>query len=511
MGSLTSDLSLRDFAYLLFKRKYQILGVFIATLALTTVAIYLKPRDYTASATVYLVRNLPPIAAVSPSTLNIVLDRKEVLNSEVDLIMSKSVAEKVADILTAADSSAPKRPVRTPPAWVAKIRAGQTAFRGFVQKIGLADPPPGPREALVTGLLQSMEAKPAVNSNFITLSFTSDDPDYAALVVNTFTKVYLDQRLLLFKRPGLEEFYEAQLERARENVDDLDQQIKALKNGTGIVTEDEQLRLKLQELSGLNTELNQVRIETRELEERKAALQARVNSQPDAIMSSRVMQRNPNISDLEKKSMDLAAERALELNRFQQDSPVIQELDRSIERIQAAAAQEPATIVNSESLVQNTVKATLLTDLFRAESDYTAKIARERTLVAQIADLARDIHTIDGNATSLRRLAASAASASKIYATYAEQREEARIAHESDPGVTNVQVISHATAPARPRYPRMLMISLGGFMGLFMGFALAFVSELFNHNLNRREDIERELGLPVLAAMPETPAVRRPI
>jgi uncharacterized protein involved in exopolysaccharide biosynthesis len=229
------------------------------------------------------------------------------------------------------------------------------------------------------------------------------------------------------------------------------------------------------------------------------------------MMASRVLQRNPNISDLEKKSIDLAAERALELNRFKPDSAVIHEIDRSIARIQAAAANEPETVVSSESLVQNTLRTTLLTDLYRTESDYSGKLARERTLIAQIDALVEKIHDVDSNASELRRLSAEAANASKVYATYVAQREDARIARETDPGVTNVQVTSHATAPARPKYPRSVMISLGAFLGLFMGFALAFVSELFSHTLNRREDIERELGLPVLGAIPESAAIRQPI
>jgi uncharacterized protein involved in exopolysaccharide biosynthesis len=511
LTSLSGDLSVRDFAYLVFKRKYQIIGVFLATLIFTTVAIYLKPRDYTASATVYLVRNLSPIAAVSPSTLNIVLDRKEVLNSEVDLVTSKAVAERVADLLLERGSATPPRPRREPPAWLLRVRAARMRVSEFVQTIGLADPPPGPREALVAGLMQSIEAKPAVNSNFITISFTSADPQYAAQAVNAFTEVYLEQRLQLFKRPGLEEFYTTQVERAAASLAEIEQRISELKAETGVITEDEQLRLLLQELSGLNDELNQVRGEAQELAERKAALEERVNSQPDSMMASRVLQRNPNISDLEKKSIDLAAERALELNRFKPDSAVIHEIDRSIARIQAAAADEPETVVSSESLVQNTLRTTLLTDLYRTESDYSGKLARERTLVAQIEALVAKIHEVDGNASELRRLSAEAANASKVYTTYVAQREDARIARETDPGVTNVQVISHATAPARPTYPRSVMISLGAFLGLFMGFALAFVSELFSHTLNRREDIERELGLPVLGAIPESAAVRQPI
>jgi capsular polysaccharide biosynthesis protein len=56
-----------------------------------------------------------------------------------------------------------------------------------------------------------------------------------------------------------------------------------------------------------------------------------------------------------------------------------------------------------------------------------------------------------------------------------------------------------------------LIVGLGVFLGLFLGFAFAFVSELFGQTLDRREDVERELGLPVLAAVPESKAIRRVI
>lgn len=507
---IASELTRRDLAYVIFKRKGQILSVFAATLLMVTAGAYLSPRTFVATATVYVVRNLSPIAASSPNSLNIVLDRKEVLNSEVDLITSKAVAEQVADALDAASAAAPKRPRPAPSGFVRLVRGTVQSVSGFLNRIGLTDAPPDPKDSRITSLQAAIEAKPALNSDFITISGTHSDPEYAARIVNTFTKVYLDRRLKLFKRPGLEEFYDSQIERARAKVEDLEEQIRALKTDSGVVTQDEQLRLKLQELSGLNSELNRVRSETQEFAERTAALRTRIQSQPDSVMSSRVLQRNPAIADLEKKAVDFEAEKALELNRFQRDSPVIQDLDRSIERLQQAASREPATVVSSESTIQNSVRTTLLTELYRAEADYSAKQARERALLRQIDALTREIHTVDDNASELGQLAAAAASASKIYARYVEQREEARIATETGPGVTNLHVIHNATPPSRPKYPRALYIAVGAMMGLFMGLALAFVSELFSHTLNRREDVERALELPVLAVLPEHVTIRQP-
>ncbi len=505
-----SELTKRDLAYVLFKRKTQIFSVFFATLLFTTAGAYLVPRSYVASATVYVVRNLSPIAAPTPTSLNTVLDRKEVLNSEVDLITSRAVAEQVADELMASNHAAPKREKAPPSAVVQALRGGVERTRGMLARIGLIDPPPNEREGWISSLQQSIEAQPGLNSDFITITGTADDPVYAALVVNTFTKVYIGRRLELFKRPGLEEFYETHIRRARATIDEIDGRIRTLKTDSGVVSEEEQLRLKLHELSGLNDELSRVRIEIREVEERTGALRARIQSQPDHVVSSRILERNPALVDLQKKAVDLEAERAVQLNQFQHDSPVIQDLDKSIERLQRAAASQPETVVGSESTVQNSVRTMLLTDLYRAEADYTAKVARERTLIGQIDALSRQIRAVDTTASELRELAAASATASKTYATYVQQREDARIASATNAGVTNLHVINEATPPSRPKYPRLLTVLIGAGVGLFMGIALAFVSELFSHTLNRREDVERELELPVLATIPEVRAFRRP-
>ena len=192
--TMMTDVSKRDIAFLFFKRKNQILLAFVATLAVATVSSYVNPRSYEASATVYVVRNLPPIAATGPTTLNQVLDRREVLNSEVDLITSRAVAEQVVDEFGLGKTSGPKR---QPGAFVAAVRAVSAAIRGTLIKSGLIDAPGDERSAIVSGLLSGLNAAPGLNSNFITIKNRGDSGESAARIVNSFTQVYLDGRLSL--------------------------------------------------------------------------------------------------------------------------------------------------------------------------------------------------------------------------------------------------------------------------------------------------------------------------
>jgi uncharacterized protein involved in exopolysaccharide biosynthesis len=505
-------LSLRDLAYFVFKRKNQILLVFLVTLVMSILGSYVAPRQYEAYSTVYVVRNLPPIAAVSQSSYSMLLERKEVLNSEVDLIKSRAVAGKVADRLAAEDASASEQVVnREPSGPVALIRSMREGFQGLLVWLGLNDPAAGGREGLIEAIQAKIQARTSLNSNIITISYRGPDGAYGARVVNAATTVYLEERLGLMKRPGLEDFYEQHIERSQKTLETLEAEARRLKAETGIVAVDEEIRLKLQELSSRKTDLNQVRSEAQELRERIAAFREQTEDQPQTITASRTVGRNPAISELERKRLELQVEKASELNRFSSGSRPIEDLDESIKRIDEAIREEEPTIVTSESLAANVIRVELESELFRSEADYTAKLAREAVLVAQIAALERQLHAIDNHAAELNRISQALANAERVHQTYLDQKEEARIADKTDPGTTNVMVVDYAEKPSRPVHSRSTLISFGALAGLCLAFALAFVSELMDQGLSTRDDIERHLRLPLLASLPESKTVASPL
>jgi uncharacterized protein involved in exopolysaccharide biosynthesis len=503
-----SAFSLREPVGFLFKRRKQIAWVFAATVIFSAIGAYIGPRTYLAYSTVYVERHVPPMADGAPRSFYMALDRKEVLNSEVDFITSRAVAEKVADEILAARGEAveKKRPL------VGRvIRATREAIRGTMIAVGLADPGADDRESLIALVRSQVEAKPALQSNLITISMKSGDPKQAADLVNAVTGAYLEERLALMKRPGLDGFYDEHLERARATLRNLEEEAKALKQSTGIVAIDEQIRLKLSELSDANSDLTQIRGEMSELDKRIASLAAQMSSLPPDVTVSKLVQRNPRIVELERKRMDLEAQRASELNRFTLDSPPIRDIDQSIARINEAIAAEPATILDSESVAANSIYTGLQTELYRAQSDLTAKRAREATIVGRCETLKAELEALDQKAGELHRLSTSLASAERIYYGYVERREEVTIEKRTDPSTTNVRVVHPASVPARPMYPRLAIISLGAAMGLLLGFGLAFVSEFFDHSLCTREDVERHLGLPLLASLPESDSVKNPL
>lgn len=79
-------------------------------------------------------------------------------------------------------------------------------------------------------------------------------------------------------------------------------------------------------------------------------------------------------------------------------------------------------------------------------------------------------------------------------------------------GPDNVHLVQPAVPPSSPSSPKPVQNAvLGGIVGIVIGLALAFGTEQFDRRLRRVDEVERETGLPLLAAVPRSQVLRRPI
>lgn len=83
-------------------------------------------------------------------------------------------------------------------------------------------------------------------------------------------------------------------------------------------------------------------------------------------------------------------------------------------------------------------------------------------------------------------------------------KEEANLDLTKSPA-TIWQPASVEAAPAKPRV--MLNLTLGAFVGLAFGFGLAFALEYMDTSVKSLDDVERFLGVPVLAVIPQNVGV----
>jgi len=496
-------LSKRDIVNVIFKRKKQILFTFLVTVILVTVGSYVISLEYSAFSTVYIKRNLPPIPNLTP--YHVVMNRLEVISSEVEVIKSRAVVGKAVDILLAMGEEAKKGGETI--GWIlvtikSVLKPIKNAIDDFLLAIGLAYRA-SEREGMIDSLRDSLVLKPVVNADILTIGYKSADPKFAATVVNIVTKIYLEASHGLEQRQGVFELYNERLEESRSAIKKLEEEAQSLKQSASITSLDDEIKLKLQELTALTTSLNQLRGETTEITRKIATLKDQIHDQPSEVLNAKATRPNPRIDQLSGKLWELEAERAKQLEKYVPGSRKIKEFDDAIASIREGLGKEPLTIVDSQTVGANSIRQNLTSSLYQSEAELNAKVARESVSTRQIEEVKAELRRLDRHAMKLKEISGAIANAEKSYARYVDQREEARVAALSDPKMTNVRVVHYASVPEIPVFSRMFLIQIGALLGLLMGIGLAFVLEFFDHSLGNKEDVEYYLALPLLASIPE--------
>ena len=103
-----------------------------------------------------------------------------------------------------------------------------------------------------------------------------------------------------------------------------------------------------------------------------------------------------------------------------------------------------------------------------------------------------------------QKFALELASAQAVYKKALDGHDQVMFA--STGNYRNVDLVSRATPPPRPTRPKtavaLLMVCL---MAAGLGLALPFCWELVDRRVRCRDDLERDLGIPVLIELGRTP------
>ena len=510
----TSPFSIRDIFVSIFKRKIVILLTLILTIAWVTIGTYRTPQLYRASSSVYVKRNTPPIPYVSSAYFTSVLERTEVIVTESALITSRAVIGKVVDDLIA-EAKIPQETAKVSrftflgkPA--ALLKTMRQNFNDALLSLGLINTA-DTREQMILSLTKGIKVKSLTDSNIIDITYEHPNAEFAANVVNTVTRNYLEKNISLMKRTGVYDLYNDIVGKNETTMKNLEREYQENKERWSIFSIEDQTKLKMEELNSLKSALNQVRGDKAEVENKIKVLDSQVGKQEKIILSSKTIRRNPAVDEIHAKLFNLESEKGKLLEKFTSEHRAVKDIDKAIEETRRRLTQEPTTTFDVETVGNNQIRQELLATLYRAQAELYAKVARESVISAQIKDLENELQQLEKRVAALKVLSRSITATEKAYLRYLEQREDAKIADAVDIKTSNtIRVVNFADVPQIPTRSRLYLILMGAVGGLVAGGALALTLELYDHSLQHKEDVETYLHIPVLASIPDTKFHYRP-
>lgn len=466
------DLNVAEYVGLV-RRHWKIIAAITAlSLAASLTHYWITPKVYTAEAQIQIKRkSLSPLV----NTQNPWMDayNVEFFPTQYELLKSRGLAERVVvnlDLMADAEAA-------TPAAGAEKGRKPSAAEDQAV--LG----------RIADGLRGGLSVSPIRNTELVKLSYQHSSPEYAAKVANGFAEAFIDMgvedRFTVAGKAST--FLGSQIEALKKEVDDKEAQLQALSRKSDLVTlgEDGASNVNLDRLEALNASYIEAK---RNRIEKEAAYQELLVAPKETVADSLS---GGVVSDLRAEQLRLERDYETKLKTYKPEWPAMQELQA---QIQKGRQHLEGVMQEMVSKAQKGAYATYMTAL-RQEQALSGEISRVKgTVMDQSSDSV--VYTnlkmeIDSRRNLLNDL-------------IRKQSETEVTARLQDTRDSNVTIIDRALVPAAPAYPSLRKSGTSGLLfGLLASAALILVIEFLDRTIKSPEEVERRLGLPTLAVIPD--------
>lgn len=331
-------------------RIWLILLVMAATVATTTVVSFVMPKQYTAQTDLIIdVKSVDPVSGAAMPTQMM----SSYMATQVGVVKSHSVGLKVVKMLKMADN----------PSAVEQFEAvtdGEGALEDWLAK----------------ALLKNLDAIPSRESSILAITFTGADPEFAALIANAFAQAYVDITLELTVEPAknTSRWFNGQLQVARANLTEVQENLARYQSEMGIVTSDARLDIENARLNDLNRQLvavqaqsmtDQSRIEGQSPENLPEVInnpmiqriKAEVGTQEARVneLSSKLGSNNPNYinakQELRLLKVRLATEMKIVLDSFRSNYAASQQHEEAMRAAVEAQKLHILALMNQSDII----------------------------------------------------------------------------------------------------------------------------------------------------------------
>lgn len=330
------------------------------------------------------------------------------------------------------------------------------------------------REWLIEKVLgKNLSVKTYKDTRLIYIGYSDRDPAEAARVVNTVAEVYKNLQSETSDGSARERVsdYNAQLEALRQKVVDAQGKLAEFRTRTGLLEFEPSGGVDAERLSSLNSRLSDLEVQRRTAQARAAS----GNLAQDAeVLGSGLIQ------GLKAQVLELQ-------NNFTQVSR-----DLGPRHPDYIAAQKQLDAARKALAVEEANYANAIRNLSRSAGSSEAAIAKQ--VDAQRKQLLATREQQDEGAVLVRDVEA----AKKVYERALDLYD--KVVAPSESRFTNIALVSAGTPALKPSKPvvrvNILLGLIGG--GLLAAFG-ALLWELTHRRVRSDEDLEGELGLPIIA------------
>jgi uncharacterized protein involved in exopolysaccharide biosynthesis len=362
-----------------------------------------------------------------------------------------------------------------------------------------------PRDAWAIDVERDLEATVIKRSNIIEVEFRSHDRAWTKDFLDRLMARYLEFHASLSHDPQAEKFYEQQTSLLKARLEASEGQLRDFQLKTGIGNLDEQKKALIGRISDLQSTAAKTDAQVSGSEQQVTTIQSQLGSTPGRIQKETRQEQNLSLQQLKPQVMQLRAERAELLTRYQPNSERIKQIDAKLASEEKILNDENHLEINEQLTDVNPVWITLQTDLKQASTAASSGKATRDALDKQIDAANQQLSLLVNNGVDMERLQRQVTSDSDAYQAYVRKTEEARASEALNTNkILNVSVAQPPIVPLQPVFPSVpFNLAVGLILAALFGVAAAYWAEESDSKIYSSGVVNNLTGLPIVAVLSE--------
>lgn len=442
--------------FVILRARWWVCLLVLATCVAVTVGVSKRmAKQYKASATV--------VADVKPdpvSTLSGVATTSIFMATQVDVITSERVALRVVRNLKLTENSQLREE------WMQATKGAGSL-----------------EHWLADTYRRSLEVKPSRESNIITVSYTAQDPRFAAGMANAFVQAYLDIALELRVSPARQyaAFFDVRSKEAREALETAQTKLSNFQRENKLVANDERLDIETTRLNELSSQLVGMQALTSDSSSRQAQASGASAEKMQEVLA------NPVVNGL-KADISRTDARLQEVSsRLGDNHPQVIELRAVLSDLRRKLDAETRRVTGGVTVSADINR--------RRESELRASLEAQRAKVLRLKAVRDEAAVLQRDVENAQR--ALDAVTMRLTQTNIESQTTS----------SNVYMLAQASPPAAHTSPNVMRNAfMATLAGTLLGIAVCLLWELLDRRVRTVEDAIALVGLPILAVMPRPPS-----
>jgi uncharacterized protein involved in exopolysaccharide biosynthesis len=482
-----------------YRHKGKMAIAFCAILALFVGGLIVFPRSYTSEARLFVRLgkesvSLDPTATMH-ETISVNESRESEINSELEILRSRALLEDVVAQLGAdevlADGPASEA------GWMDSLKLPVEAASTWLNGSVSAD------EKAVTKLEKSISITSPRKSSVLIVKCKASDPRKAQLILDSFVGAYQVRHGKANRTAGSYDFFVTQAKLVDEQLAEAKQELRDAKSEDGVASiEGQRLNVETQ-ANAIEVAILENQRELSSAEAKVAALKRTLSELPEKQLAEESQVPSAAVDAMRKELYLVQIQEQEASSRYTALHPKVIALRRQVEETRKILAQEEASRPQSTKRL-SPVHQAVQTELATTQAIAAAAKAESDSLKQQFEAVQSKIRALNDDEMQITKLSLKAKLLEESYEKYAINREQARIDSALEAGrVSNVNLVQPPTYVAKPSSPLVkLTLAMGLVLATIGAVLAALVAEHFDRSLRTPEQIEQELGVPVLISVP---------